>query len=30
MIHEFKQLTGLTPEDLGEKVRKTSHGDIVV
>lgn len=30
MIHEFKQLTGLTPEDLGEKVRKTSHGDLVI
>ena len=30
MIHEFKELTGLTPERLGEVVRKTSHGDLVV
>jgi AraC-like DNA-binding protein len=30
MIHEFKDLIGLTPEDLGAAVRKTSHGDLVV
>jgi AraC-like DNA-binding protein len=30
MIHEFKDLIGLTPEDLGAAVRRTSHGDLVV
>lgn len=30
MIHEFKQLTGLTPEKLGDRVRTTRHGDLVV
>jgi AraC-like DNA-binding protein len=30
LIHEFKDLTGLTPEGLGNLVRKTSHGDLVV
>lgn len=30
MIHEFKNLIGLTPEDLRAAVRKTSHGDLVV
>ena len=30
MIHEFKDLTGLTPEGLGKIVGKTSHGDLVV
>ena len=30
MINEFKGLTGLTPEGLGEIVRKTSHGDLIV
>jgi AraC-like DNA-binding protein len=30
MINEFKDLTGLTPEGLGERVRQTSHGDLVV
>jgi AraC-like DNA-binding protein len=30
MINEFKDLTGLTPEGLSERVRKTSHGDLVV
>lgn len=30
MIHEFKDLIGLTPEGLGAAVRKTSHGDLVV
>jgi AraC-like DNA-binding protein len=29
MIHEFKDLTGLTPEGLGEVLRKTSHGDLI-
>ena len=29
MINEFKDLTGLTPEGLGEVVRKTSHGDLI-
>jgi AraC-like DNA-binding protein len=30
MIHEFRDLIGLTPENLGAAVRKTSHGDLVV
>jgi AraC-like DNA-binding protein len=30
MIHEFKDLTGLTPEGLGKIVGKTSHGDLVL
>lgn len=30
MIHEFKDLTGLTPEALGDRIRKTSHGDLVI
>jgi AraC-like DNA-binding protein len=30
MINEFKDLTGLTPEGLSARVRKTSHGDLVV
>ena len=30
MINEFKDLTGLTPEGLGDHVRKTSHGDLVI
>jgi AraC-like DNA-binding protein len=30
MINEFKDLTGLTPEELEALVRKTSHGDLVV
>jgi AraC-like DNA-binding protein len=29
MIHEFKELTGLTPEGLGDRVRKTSHGELL-
>jgi AraC-like DNA-binding protein len=30
MIHEFRELTGLTPEGLDQMVRKTSHGDLIV
>jgi AraC-like DNA-binding protein len=30
MIHEFKDLTGLTPESLGRRVRATRHGDLIV
>lgn len=29
MIHEFKDLTGLTPEGLDAVIRKTSHGDLI-
>ena len=29
MINEFKDLTGLTPEGLGERIRRTSHGDLI-
>ena len=28
MINEFKDLTGLTPETLGQRVRSTSHGKL--
>lgn len=30
LIHEFRLLTGLTPEELSDRIRQTRHGDFVV
>jgi AraC-like DNA-binding protein len=30
LIHEFRLLTGLTPEELGDRIRSTRHGDLVI